>query len=411
MSGRFPFEVGISHTIFQRERLAPAVVTFPQALQKAGYKTGLFGKWHLGDEDAYLPQNRGFDEVLMHGAGGIGQYGFGDFEANNENTYFDSMLLHNDTVVKTKGFCTDLFFRAALAWIRDQSRGEAPWFSYISLNAPHSPMIAPQKYKQRFLDLGFDDRAAGRYGMIENIDDNVGLLMDTLEEWKLLESTLVIFMTDNGMAMRIFTIGDERVEAFNAGMRGGKAGVDEGGTRVPSFWSWKGTLGEGVDIPALTAHIDIYKTFCDLAGAAIPESALPPAGRSLVPLMENPSAEWPDRKLFFHRGRWGGNARNALSREEMQYKGCAVRTSRWRLVEHERLYDIPADPGQIKDVAAGHPEVVESLRRAYDAWWKSTEPLLVSEGLPKIEPGNFALHRRYIRQASESGIPEWDPQF
>ena len=154
MSGRPPFEVGISHTIFQREKLALDVITFPQALQQAGYKTGLFGKWHLGDEEEYLPQKRGFDEVLMHGAGGIGQFGFGDFQTNTENTYFDNVLLHNDTVVKTRGFCTDVFCDAALAWISEQKQAPSPYFAYISLNAPHSPMIAPKKYKQRFLELG-----------------------------------------------------------------------------------------------------------------------------------------------------------------------------------------------------------------------------------------------------------------
>jgi len=120
MSGRRPFEVGVTHTILQRERLALDVVTFPQALQAAGYETGLFGKWHLGDEAEYLPQNRGFDEVLMHGAGGIGQYQYGDFQANTVNPYFDNVLLHNDTIVKTQGFCTDMFFDAALAWIGKQ---------------------------------------------------------------------------------------------------------------------------------------------------------------------------------------------------------------------------------------------------------------------------------------------------
>ena len=152
MSGRYPFEVGVSHTLMQRDRLAPSVITFPQALQRAGYQTGLFGKWHLGDGDEYLPRKRGFDEVLMHGAGGIGQYGFGDFKENSNNKYFDNVLLHNETVVKTKGFCTDLFFHAALSWMKNQYEREKPFFAYLSLNAPHGPLIAPDQYKKRFLD-------------------------------------------------------------------------------------------------------------------------------------------------------------------------------------------------------------------------------------------------------------------
>ena len=404
MSGRPPFEVGVSHTILQRERMAPEVVTFPQALQQAGYSTGLFGKWHLGDDEEYLPQNRGFDEVLMHGAGGIGQFAFGDFQANTENTYFDSVLLHNDTAVRTKGFCTDLFFQSALAWIREKQKAPDPWFAFISLNAPHGPMIAPDNYKQRFLEQGYNEKTAGRYGMIENIDANVGLLMEKLEQWDALENTLVIFMTDNGMAMPRIDRNGEKITPHNAGLRGGKNSPEEGGTHVPSFWHWQGVLGEGADIPALAAHVDLYRTFCELAGAEIPESSLPPGGRSLVPLLEDPQAQLPERRLFVHCGRWKPG-----EREQMKYTKCAVRTQRWRLVDHHRLHDISQDPGQKKDVAEQHPEVVEELRSAYDAWWQSTEPLLVNESLPKVEPGEFYLQRLYQKQHEEACIPEWQP--
>lgn len=119
MSGRAPFKNGVTHTIFQRERMALDTFTLPQALKTAGYTTGIFGKWHLGDEEEYLPGNRGFDEVLIHGAGGVGQVGLGDFPPNKENPYFDNVLLHNDTIVQTKGFCTDLFFQSGL----DQKTG------------------------------------------------------------------------------------------------------------------------------------------------------------------------------------------------------------------------------------------------------------------------------------------------
>ena len=417
MSGRFPFEVGVSHTLMQRERLAPKVVTFPQALQKAGYKTALFGKWHLGDDGEYLPQNRGFDEVLMHGAGGIGQYSFGDFEANADNKYFDNVFLHNDTVVKTKGFCTDVFFQAALSWMKQQSSTDDPFFAYISLNAPHGPLIAPDKYKKRFLDEGYSEPTAARYGMIENIDDNMGLMMGKLADWKLLENTLVIFMTDNGMAMK--AIGKkglkERLMAHNAGLRGHKDTNWEGGTRVPSFWFWQGVLSEGVDVPALTAHIDLYRTFCDIAGADIPESDLPPAGRSLLPLMKDPHATWDDRSLFSHRGRWGGGGRGKKTRELAKYYGASVRTARWRLVyemdgEGPWLSDISKDRGEGKNLIEEFPEVAQKLKADFDRWWESTKPLLVNEGLPRLRPGEYPLHKRYAKQLKEKGIPDWEPE-
>jgi len=402
MSGRRPFEVGVSHTIKQREKLALDVVTFPQALQKAGYRTGLFGKWHLGDEEGYLPQERGFDEVLMHGGGGIGQGIFGDFVQNETNTYFDNVLLHNDRVVKTEGFCTDVFFDAAEAWVEQELKSEDPFFCYISLNAPHAPMFAPESSKKSFYDLGFDERTVGRYAMVENIDDNVGELMSKMEAWGALENTLVIFMTDNGMAMRPFARQGEKKKtpAFNAGLRGGKNSSYEGGTHVPFFMQWKGTLEEGKEINVLSAHLDLYKTFCALAGAEIPESRVPPMGRSLLPIIESPEKAWNDRQLFVHIGRW-----QAGERELHKYKGCAVRTQKWRLVNNKELFDIENDPGEKKNVAAEHPEKVKELSTAYDAWWDATEPLLIHEGLPSIKKGEFHLQRLYKQQSVEGEIP------
>jgi len=374
-------------------------------LQSAGYKTGLFGKWHLGDEEAYLPQNRGFDEVLMHGAGGIGQVPLGDFPPNRENTYFDNVLLHNNTIVQTKGFCTDLFFDAALVWIKKQHEEKNQYFAYIALNAPHGPFIAPDEYKKRFLDEGYNDNTAARYGMIENIDDNFGRLMKYLEEWNALENTLVIFMTDNGMSMRPIDQNGTEIIAYNAGMKGRKNSPYEGGTHVPSFWYWNGVLGEGVDIPALTAHIDLYRTFSDLAGARLPNEMQEMDGRSLMPLLEDPDADWPDRELFVHCGRWKAGERDAA-----KYNKCAVRTAEWRFVNNSELYNIPEDPGEQKDVAELHPEVVEKLRKSYDDWWNSVLPLMVNEGLPRLKPEDQPLSIRYYKQLEEQGIPEWNPE-
>jgi arylsulfatase A-like enzyme len=414
MSGRHPLEVGVSHTVRYRERLAKDVITMPQALQQAGYQTGIFGKWHLGDEEAYLPQKRGFHEVLIHPAGGLCQSQWGDFKANEAAKYFDNVLLHNDTIVQTKGFCTDLFFDAGLAWTKKQLDAKQPFFTYISLNAPHGPMYAPEKNIKRFTDQGFEAKAAARYAMVENIDENFGKLMNHLEQWKALENTLVIFMTDNGMAMGSFKINGKKHEAHNAGMKGRKNSSDEGGTRVPSFWYWKGKTAEGVDIPALTRHLDLYRTFCELTGATIPESPMPPRGCSLVPLLENPeqvSANWPDRKLFVHRARWNDGRWSKSTREQEKYKGCAVRSQRWRLVHNTELYDISADPSQKNNVAAQHPEVVKEMSTAYDTWWDTLTPYLQNEDLPWVEPGEYHMQKRYRAQLKEKGIPDWAPDY
>lgn len=408
MSGRHEFRNGVTHTIRERERMALSTTTIADVLSSAGYETGIFGKWHLGDEDEYQPYSRGFTETFIHGAGGIGQSYEGscaDFPPNQEKEgrYFDNAILHNDTIVKTEGFCTDVFFQAALGWIKKNEDSDTPYFAYITPNAPHGPMIAPEEYTQRFLDLGYDAGTAGRYGMIENIDHNFGLLMDKLDAWNAWENTLVIFMTDNGQAGRGGKLNGKNVTHWTAGFKAGKGSPFEGGTHVPAFWRWQGVLGQGVDINGLSAHIDFFHTLSELAGANIPEGIQAIDGKSLLPLLEDPKASWDDRHLFFHRGRWdkGEDPNNS------KFDNCAVRTQRWRFVNNKELYDIAADPYEKMDVSADHPEVIADLRKAYDTWWEETLPFMVNEDVP-YSPTHPQVER-YNKQLADQGIPEWTP--
>lgn len=407
-SGRHEFRNGVTHTIKERERMALSTTSFTKLLQKSGYQTGIFGKWHLGDEDEYQPYNRGFTETFIHGAGGIGQSYPGscaDFPPNRERDgrYFDNVILHNDTIVQTKGFCTDVFFQAALGWVKKQHDEGKPFFAYIPTNAPHGPMLAPEKYKQRFAEMGWDGNTQGRYGMLENIDDNFGLLMEKLDEWKMWDDTLVIFMTDNGQASRSGKLNGKRTGVFTAGFKTGKGSPYEGGTHVPAFWRWKGVLDEGVDINGLTAHIDLYKTFCDLAGVELPDGIQAIDGRSLLPLLEDSKAKWPDRELFVHQGRWEKGADPNGSK----FKNCAVRTQRWRFVNDRELYDIVNDPYEKVNVIDQHPEVVAKLRKSYDKWWQETLPFMVNEDAPYAKEQPQAV--RYDKQKAEKGIPDWRP--
>tara|TARA_R110002096_G_scaffold32166_11_gene93739 strand:- start:754 stop:2232 length:1479 start_codon:yes stop_codon:yes gene_type:complete len=406
MSGRHEFRNGVTHTIKERELMALSSTTMPQILNASGYETGIFGKWHLGDPDEYQPYNRGFSETFIHGAGGIGQAYEGscaDFPPNREaeGKYFDNVILHNDTIVKTKGFCTDVFFEAALGFIKKNHESGTPFFAYITPNAPHGPMLAPEKNKKRFLDDGWDESTAGRYGMIENIDENFGLLMEKLDEWEAWDNTLVIFMTDNGQAGSRGEKDGKSVKMHTAGFKSGKGSSYEGGSHVPAFWRWKGVLGEGTDINGLAAHIDLFNTFADLAGAEIPAGIQKIDGKTLLPLLENPEAEWADRHLFFHKGRWEKGEDPNLS----QYKGCAVRNTRWRFVDNKELYDISADPYEATDVADQHPEVVAELRKVYDQWWVESIPLMVNEDNAYYKEHPQAV--RYERQLKKKGIPEW----
>lgn len=418
MSGRHPFKNGVTHTIFERERMSLESTTIAGILRDGGYTTGIFGKWHLGDEDAYQPENRGFDEVFIHGAGGLGQAynsSCADFppNGNDEGRYFDPVIKHNGLAVKTKGFCTDVFFRQALGWIKQCSEGDKPFFAYISTNAPHGPYIAPGKYKKRFAgtdfyemlegapegyrkrfhEQGYDDNLAGYFGMIENIDDNMGMLMAKIREWGLEENTLVVFLSDNGQSAGHWI--------YNAGMKGNKNDVFEGGTRVPSFWYWKGRLAAGADIDRMAAHIDLFPTFAALAGVEIPEDVQDIDGVSLVPLLEDPRAEWEDRYIFFHRGRW----KKGEDPDDHKYSTCAVRSQRFKLVNNTGLYDLENDPGETTDVSQRFPGVVTDMQKAYDLWWEEARPLMVNEDVPlsPVRP----YFEMYHNQEREQGIPAW----
>jgi arylsulfatase len=220
------------------------------------------------------------------------------------------------------------------------------------------------------------------FGMIANIDDNVGRLLAKLKEWGIERDTLVVFMNDNG--------GTAGTQVFNAGMRGQKNTPWLGGTRAASFWRWPGTFPPA-DVRALAANIDFFPTIAELAGAKLSaEVQAQVEGRSLVPLLRNPNAPWPDRILFTHIGRWErGQA------AQSKYRNCSVRNSRWHLVcvsssgdKQWQLFDVKADPGEKNDVAASHPDVVKELDAAYDKWWDSVQPQLVNENAvgPKVRP-------------------------
>jgi len=387
MSGRLPFRNGVTHTYSERERMSLDAVTIAQALKTARYTTGIFGKWHLGDEDAYQPHNRGFDETFIHGAGGIGQKYHGSCADAPGNRYFDPVIRHNRRFVKTRGFCTDVFFRQALAWVKRVK--DKPFFAYISTNAPHSPFHCPPEYEARYRNK-CGKKQRGFYGMISNIDDNVGLLMRALDQWGLSDRTLLVFMTDNGTAA-----------GSSGGMKGRKNSLHEGGTRVPAFFRLPGQLDAGVDVSRLTRHVDIYPTLAALAGAAVPKD-YELDGRNLLPLLADPGMEWPDRYTFFHRGRWRG--------KPVRDRDYAVRNERWRLVHTGKrleLYDIRADREEQHDVISKHPDVAADMSTAYEGWWQRMQPFLVNEGARPEVKGPF--HKHYHAQLAGEGIPAWEP--
>jgi arylsulfatase A-like enzyme len=392
-TGRHEFRNGVTHTIYERERLTLNATTLAQVLQGAGYTTGIFGKWHLGDEAEYQPNRRGFDEVFIHGGGGIGQTFPGSCGDAPGNTYFNPAILHNGKFEKTHGYCTDVFFQQALNWIQSV-KGQRLFYAYIACNAPHAPLQVPKEYEQLYAGK-VDADAAKFFGMIANIDDNIGRLLTKLKEWGLERDTLVVFMNDNG--------GTAGTKVFNAGMRGQKVTPWLGGTRAISFWRWPGTF-KPADVGALAAHIDFYPTIAELAGAKLSGPVQAQVeGRSLVPLLRNPAAVWTDRVLFTHVGRWErGHVAQA------KYRECSVRTTRWHMVcvsktgdKQWQLFDVKADPGEKNEVAASHPDVVKELDAAYDKWWDSVQPQLVNENAvgPKVNPFKELYWKQFGKEA------------
>lgn len=401
MTGRHEMRSGVTHTILERERLSLKATTIAQVLKSAGYTTGIFGKWHLGDEAAYRPDRRGFDEVFIHGCGGIGQTYPGSCGDAPGNKYFDPAILHNNKFEKTQGYCTDVFFGQAAKWI-ETVKGKQPFFAYVTPNAPHTPLDCPPEYEARYPNQM--PQQAKFLGMVTNIDDNVGRLLAKLKALGIEKDTLVIFQNDNG--------GTAGVPVFPAGLRGQKNSPYRGGTRAMGFLRWPGTITPG-NISAITAHIDFFPTLAELAGAQLP-AGVKLDGRSLVPLLENANATWPERFLFTHQGRWPlGKA------TEAKFSNCSVRHSRWNLVNTVplkstrkdgkresvvgtaakwQLYDLTADPGEKVDVATKHPDVVAQMSAAYDRWWAEVLPCLENEDAHTTAPKENPYHTLYRQQ-------------
>lgn len=417
LTGRHPFKNGISHTILERERMALNITTLPQVLKRADYTSGIFGKWHLGDEKRYQPESRGFDEVFIHGAGGIGQAYAGSCADVPDNKYFDPVVKHNGKYVKTKGFCTDIFFSEALSWIKEKSSKDAPFFAYIATNAPHGPFIAPESYKKKFIDQGYPEKAQGFYGMIENIDDNLGILMKKLDEWNIADNTILIFMSDNGKTWG----GSNNVHGptYNAGMKGFKGSAHEGGTRVPFFIRWPEKFKAGDKVDALLNHYDMLPTFAEIAGVNIKD--IPNLdGKSFLPYLKDQNYKSDDRYRFVHGGRWLLNPNNVNNQEikkrwigtvessnpeNSKFKNCAVRNERYRFINNKFLYDIINDPGQKTDIAAENPQVVDNMRKVYDKWWNGVQKYLVNEDAPLLDHKPFWTE--YNKQKETVGIEKW----
>lgn len=319
----------------------------PQFFKDNGYATGHFGKWHLGDNYPYRPQDRGFDESIHNKAWGIGS-----LAEHWENDAFDDQYWHKGELKRYEAYNTDVFFREAMSWIEKQ---KTPFFLYLPTTAAHSPFVVPGKYADPY--RGQKGAVPSFFGMIANIDENVAGLDRFLEEKGLKENTIFIFMTDNG------TVLGDRI--YNAGMRGKKTSEYDGGHRVPFFLRWPGGgYGRGRDIDALTHSTDLLPTLIDLCGLGNVPKGTSFDGYSLRPLLEGKQDALDDRKVV------------------IQYRAAfrpwrgAVLWKKWRLVNGSELYDVASDPGQKENLYERHRDVVSIMRAHYEQWVKETTPLM-----------------------------------
>ncbi len=354
MTGRYCFRTGLYNTRFGGDTLGVNEVTVAEMLQRAGYRTGCFGKWHLGKYAPYQPHHRGFDEFLGHYQGHIDEYDYPD------------QLVHNGKPVEARRYVTDLFTDAAIEFI--QTTHDQPWFCYLPWNAPHSPWVVGTSHDgqargdlliNKYLERGLPLREARIYAMIDIIDQNVGRLLAKLDELKLADNTVVLFMTDNGGVSK----------HFKAGLKGNKASIFEGGVRVPLFVRWPGHFPAGGRVQAQCSHVDLFPTFCELAGVALPDDRTID-GKSLLPLLEAGSGQRHHAYVYHAWDRYFPNPDNRWAISDQRWKlACQVPAGAEPSESLWQLYDLQQDPGEKTNLSDKHPEIVSRLRGEFLRWF------------------------------------------
>ncbi len=369
MTGRYHYRTGVVDTYLGRSMMRPDEITLAETLAAQGYRTGIFGKWHLGDHYPMRAMDQGFQESLTHAGGGIGQ----PSDPPGGSQYQDPWLEHNGALKQFQGYCSDVYTDAAMAFI-EASRTQ-PFFTYLAFNAPHTPLEIDAARVRPYLDMGLAEYTAKIYAMVENIDENMGRILAKLDVLGLRENTIVLFMTDNGPYW-----GTNGPERYNAGMRGQKGTVYEGGIRVPCFVRWPRALPAKKDCAEPAAVIDLMPTLLEACGAPPPERPLD--GASLLPVLRGNTPGLPERALFFQWHR--GDAPEPFRQSAVLMRGH-------KLVDGKELYDLRTDPAETRDIAAEHPDVVADLRARYEQWFADIsragfEPVRIHLGAPRENP-------------------------
>ncbi|MGQ1909089.1 arylsulfatase [Marinifilum sp. RC60d5] len=372
MTGQYPINNGVWATYKGRDALSENTSTMADIFQQNAYATGMFGKWHLGDNYPVRPTDCGFDVAVQHKAGGVGE--LSDYWGN---TYFNDVYYVNNEPKQFEGYCTDVWYNQATKFI-DENK-EKPFFIYLASNAPHSPWIVDEKYSEPYKQLEKDKKivSANFYGMIANLDENIGKLERFLKKRNLTDNTILIFMTDNGSSGGISRNGKI---GYNKGFRGMKGAKTEGGHRVPFFIRWPdGKIEGGKDISDLTAHVDLLPTLAHLCQLNLPQH-MNLDGVDFSSLLVNKGSKLDDRTVFVHnRQDW---------RPPMDAKQNCVMSDQWRLVNGRELYDIEEDRYQINNLAQEHPELVKNLLNDNERFVKLAKTRSEYQELPSHVIGN-----------------------
>ena len=361
MTGRDAISTGAFMVCCGSGSIYHDIPTMPEIFRKAGYATGLFGKWHLGDNYPNRPMDRGFDQAVW--IKGWGTTATSDYW-NNDN--FDDFYYHNDRLTQYEGYCTDVWFNQTMQWIEARGKAGQPFLAYLATNAPHAPLFVADKYREPYKSL--NRGLASFFGMIANIDENMGRLDAMLERTGLKENTILIFMTDNG--------GTAGVSYYNAGMQGKKMSLYDGGHRVPCIIRWNaGNLAKGTEITDLVQVQDILPTILDLCNIKQKNKF---DGTSIAPALRGKKQKELDERIAIVQ-----YGRQPFYSLEMPTQGDAcVMWNKWRLLDDSKLYNVATDPHQDNDVAAAHPEIVRKMKDHYHRWWNRVEPLVYNKIVP-----------------------------
>ncbi|MEM0913311.1 MAG: arylsulfatase [Planctomycetota bacterium] len=392
MTGCYSARVGVWSTLTGRYFLNLERRTMADAFRDAGYRTGMFGKWHLGDSKRYLPHRRGFDEALYH-CGGV----IGEMPDRWNNDYFNAVFQRNGSPQRfADTYCTDVWFDEAQGFIERSVGEQQPFFCYLATNAPHSPYDVHERYAKPYREQGVPDARARFFGMIANLDENVGRLRSTLDRLGIAEDTVLIYMGDNGTACGATVDGEGHVlEGYNAGMRGKKCWATDGGHRNLCLIRWpRGGWRGGRDVEPITAHFDLLPTLANACGLVLDETD----GTDLGPTLSgHHDASLDDRSIVVH---------NQQRDNPEKYKDFEVLTRDWRLIQttewgpgRRELTAVAEDPGQRIEVSQEHPDVVQDLMKTYEAWWQDldatfdqTWPFFIGRDEPEVTMTAHAWH-------------------